>query len=164
MSPPCPTPAWIPGVPSLALSQPRGLGVTALLGTEAVSALAPGRCEGPRGTLCRPRHPAVPRGQPWQRRLPALWAGCPAQAADILEGNSSSLLLPVVRSQRNGRPGARLCRLRPPRAVAGLSRGRRPSRAGREAVSAAAGRAGLQRGLRGGQRPLWAEGRLSALG
>lgn len=56
-------------------------------------------------------------------------AGCPAQAADILEGNSCSPLLPVARSLRNGHPGARLCRQRLPGATVGL--GRRSSAWGR---------------------------------
>lgn len=88
-------------------------------------ALAPGRCEGSRGIVSRPRCPALLAGRGGCQQS---GAGCPAQAADILEGNSCSPLLPVVRSQRNGRPGARLCRLRPPRAAAGLSWGRTPER------------------------------------
>lgn len=102
--------------------EPRGLSAADLLRAEAVPALAPGGCEGPRGGCAGPAAPQAAVAEVASSSR----AGCPAQAADILEGNSCSLLLPVVRSQRNGRPGARLCRLRPPRAVAGLSWGRTP--------------------------------------
>lgn len=55
---------------------------------------------------CQPPHGGHHAGSSGRGSCQQPGAGCPAQAADILEGNSCSPLLPVARSLRNGRPGS----------------------------------------------------------